>query len=98
MATTPRNYLSVPYAEKDQAKALGAKWDPARKQWYAPPGLDLGLFARWNNGTAAPPPAAKSSASPATAGFEAGKAVPGFRGGSRRGEFIPYAGDIPPWE
>ena len=26
--------LSVPYAEKDEAKGLGAKWDPSAKKWY----------------------------------------------------------------
>ncbi|WP_234363643.1 DUF5710 domain-containing protein [Streptomyces sp. TN58] len=29
-------WLDVPYAEKDQAKAAGARWDPAVKGWYAP--------------------------------------------------------------
>ena len=28
--------LAVPYAEKDDAKRLGAKWDPNTKVWYAP--------------------------------------------------------------
>ena len=27
-------YLNVPYAEKDNAKALGAKWDARVKKWY----------------------------------------------------------------
>ncbi|RZD80934.1 DUF5710 domain-containing protein [Streptomyces albidoflavus] len=31
-----RIWLDVPYAEKDQAKAAGARWDPAAKRWYAP--------------------------------------------------------------
>ena len=26
--------LSVPYAEKDQAKALGARWNFREKYWY----------------------------------------------------------------
>jgi hypothetical protein len=39
--------LSVPYAEKDGAKALGARWDPAKKTWYAPPGTDLEPLKRW---------------------------------------------------
>ena len=29
-------YLNVPYIEKDEAKNLGARWDPQRKKWYAP--------------------------------------------------------------
>lgn len=31
---TPRVYLAVPFAEKDAAKALGARWDPAKRCWY----------------------------------------------------------------
>ena len=31
-----RTYLEVPFAEKDAAKALGARWDPHKIQWYAP--------------------------------------------------------------
>ena len=31
-----REWLDVPFSEKDQAKALGARWDPAAKRWYAP--------------------------------------------------------------
>jgi putative DNA primase/helicase len=36
-----RTYLAVPYREKDEAKALGAKWDKQAKSWYAPEGVDL---------------------------------------------------------
>lgn len=39
-----RAYLDVPYAEKDAAKALGARWDPKVRRWYDPrpptPALD----------------------------------------------------------
>lgn len=34
MSTDNRTYLIVSYAEKDAAKAAGARWDPQRKQWY----------------------------------------------------------------
>ena len=34
-------YLHVPYAEKDIAKAHGAKWDGKAKRWYCPEGTDL---------------------------------------------------------
>jgi hypothetical protein len=40
-------YLKVPYEEKDHAKSLGAKWDPARKVWFIPDGKDVSLFAKW---------------------------------------------------
>lgn len=42
-----RTYLAVPYAEKDDAKQLGAKWDRAEKAWYVPAGMDLEAFALW---------------------------------------------------
>lgn len=29
-----RLYLDVPYKEKDEAKSLGARWDPEKKKWY----------------------------------------------------------------
>ena len=39
-----RAYLDVPYAEKEAAKALGARWDQSARRWYDPrpstPGLD----------------------------------------------------------
>lgn len=46
-----RVFLSVPFAEKDAAKSMGARWDAARKKWYVPHGLDVTLFARWSVGT-----------------------------------------------
>ncbi len=39
--------LEVPYSEKDQAKAVGAKFDPEKKLWLAPAGTDLTPLARW---------------------------------------------------
>lgn len=39
--------LDVPYAEKDAAKALGARWDGTARRWYVPTGVDVGLFERW---------------------------------------------------
>lgn len=37
---TDRVNIAVPFSEKDEAKALGARWDSAEKTWYAPAGLD----------------------------------------------------------
>jgi ribonuclease HI len=34
LAQTSRIYLCVPFAQKDEAKSLGAKWDATRKKWY----------------------------------------------------------------
>ena len=40
-------YLSVPFKEKNQAKAAGAKWDAKAKLWTAPVGADLAKLAQW---------------------------------------------------
>jgi hypothetical protein len=39
--------LKVPFAEKDTAKALGARWDAAKKIWYVKDVSDLTPFSRW---------------------------------------------------
>jgi hypothetical protein len=39
--------LKVPYAEKDEAKALGARWNAERKAWYVPDGTESAPFERW---------------------------------------------------
>ena len=46
-STMPATYLNVPFRDKDSAKALGARWDPARRQWYVPDGRELAPFASW---------------------------------------------------
>lgn len=40
-------FLEVQFKDKDQAKALGARWDASAKKWYVPDGLDLTLFNSW---------------------------------------------------
>ena len=52
--------LKVPYAEKDEAKALGARWNKERKVWYVADGQDAALFKRWQ--TAQPAPGAAPAA------------------------------------
>lgn len=42
-----RVVLTVPFAEKDQAKALGARWDSGLRTWYVPDGLSSAPFASW---------------------------------------------------
>ena len=39
--------LNVPFASKDQAKSLGARWNPKARCWYVPHGLDIQLFKLW---------------------------------------------------
>lgn len=80
--------LSVPFAAKDEAKRLGARWDAHKKVWYVQNLPDLTVFARWLNLTEAematlkPAPEAASdkgskSAKPAgVVGKPASKATP----------------------
>lgn len=67
-----RHNLKVPFAEKDEAKKLGARWDPARKLWYIDSKLDAGLFARWqpspHDGSAPAAAAPRSASRPRSAG------------------------------
>lgn len=39
--------LDVPFAEKDKAKFLGARWNPKIKKWYVPKGQEISKFERW---------------------------------------------------
>jgi hypothetical protein len=39
--------LKTPFAEKDAVKALGARWDAAKKLWYITDVADLTPFLRW---------------------------------------------------
>lgn len=39
--------LKVPFAEKDAAKKLGARWDAASKIWYVMDKADMSVFAKW---------------------------------------------------
>lgn len=40
-------YLTVPFAQKDKAKALGARFDGDARRWYVPSGLELAPFQAW---------------------------------------------------
>ena len=40
-------FLTVPYAEKDEAKALGARWNPTKRRWYVPDGVATTPFEKW---------------------------------------------------
>lgn len=42
-----RTNLNCPFHEKDEAKRLGARWDPAGKTWYIFGAEDLTPFMRW---------------------------------------------------
>lgn len=39
--------LKVPYKQKEEAKALGAKWDRREQSWYVPVGVDPAPLVQW---------------------------------------------------
>ncbi|PYE73376.1 phage/plasmid primase-like uncharacterized protein [Xylophilus ampelinus] len=47
-----RQYINVPYKEKDEAKGLGARWDRQQQSWYVPPGTNAVPLAKWAQGAA----------------------------------------------
>ena len=42
-----RNYIFVPYHQKDEAKKLGALWDSKVKKFYIPAYLEKNIFKKW---------------------------------------------------
>lgn len=42
-----RNYIYVPYEDKDEAKKLGAIWDNKERKFYIPYYLDKSPFEKW---------------------------------------------------
>lgn len=42
-----KTFIAVPYAEKEQAKRLGAEWDKEARSWFVPEGADLLPFTQW---------------------------------------------------
>ena len=48
--------LKVPFSEKDQAKALGARWNAELKQWYVPQGVNSAPFEKWFSNSDLPEP------------------------------------------
>lgn len=89
--------LKVPFAEKDAAKKLGARWDAANKLWYVEGKPDMAPFAKWS------PTQRDASApsAPTTSGRPAAKAKTQTEGllivGSRYVE-QPRVCDCLPWE
>jgi hypothetical protein len=51
-----RTDLAVPFERRETARSLGARWDPARKVWFAPDGVDLTefIFLGWVPGVEKP--------------------------------------------
>lgn len=91
-----KTYLNVPFAQKDEAKALGARWDAVQKKWFVPADKDAALFARWQAepGTVESP-RAKTSSSPISSSSK--KAASGVKTHATIKDFVAYDGDAPPW-
>jgi hypothetical protein len=90
-------YLNVPFAQKDEAKALGAKWDAVKKKWYVPTDKDMMLFRQWHvNQDAVTPQRTKASSKSKTS--ESSKNSEGIYTYALDKEFVAYNGDLPPWE
>ncbi|MDO9268404.1 MAG: DUF5710 domain-containing protein [Methylobacter sp.] len=89
-------YLNVPFAQKDEAKALGARWDAIQKKWFVPADKDIVLFARWQaeSGTVESP---GSKTSPAKVSSSSRKTAAGVKTHATVKDFIAYNGDTPPW-
>lgn len=97
-------YLNVPYAQKDAAKALGARWDAAKKKWYVPIDKDITPFSQWHSdfvprqtssSVAPKPPASKASTTKKTASANPNSGVFTY---PSIPDFAPYAGEEPPWD
>ena len=87
--------LVTPFAEKDAAKALGARWDATKKCWYIVDVDDLTPFMRWiPNLDAARDTGAKASASTQSVAVKTKPSV-----ASQPAADVPHCGcDVLPWE
>ena len=85
-------YLNVPFAQKDEAKALGARWDAIKKKWFVPADKDVTLFTKWQaeSGVAEPSRSKTSSSRNKPAGSVKTHAT--------IKNFVAYNGDTPPWD
>jgi hypothetical protein len=89
-------YLNVPFTQKDEAKALGARWDAVQKKWHAPADKDFTLFARWQMepGAATLP---KTTAPSSKITSTTRKTNTGVKTHAQDKDFIAYSRDLPPW-
>ena len=42
-----RIYLNCPFAEKDECKSLGGKWDNDQRKWYISENINKEKFQKW---------------------------------------------------
>jgi len=69
--------LECPYKEKDEAKAMGARWNASIKKWMVPANLldRLDRFSKWlpNHSSAAPQPQRRRRRAPLRTGVVTGQ-------------------------
>ena len=96
--TNSKIYLNVPYAEKDAAKAVGAKWDATNKKWFVSSELDITLFAKWQSSsiTQTTPLKAKAKSSKLVNTVVVNH-TPGVITYPADKDFVAYNGEQPPW-
>ncbi|KFI05731.1 DUF5710 domain-containing protein [Massilia sp. BSC265] len=83
-------FLNVPYAEKDEAKALGARWNPTKRRWYVPDGVATAAFAKW---------AGQGADGPAGGTVATGGRVDSYQGKTVTGtNYVALAHDCNPFE
>jgi hypothetical protein len=88
--------LVTPFAEKDAVKALGARWDAAKKLWYITDVADLTPFARWIPELAA---AQAAPSGPASLPGFGPTAAPRPRAASQAVINVPHCGcNVLPWD
>jgi len=92
-----KTYLNVPFAQKDAAKALGARWDAANKKWYVTADKDITLFAQWQSDSVKPESPSTTSKTKAQA-TSINIATTGVMTHAADKNFVAYNGDAPPWD
>lgn len=91
--------LVTPFAEKDAAKALGARWDSTKKLWYIVDVADLTPFLRWIPNLEAATQESVGSDAQATRPAEAGQIRRSARVITTSAVAVAHCGcKVRPWE
>ena len=99
-----KTYLNVPFAQKDEAKALGARWDTANKKWFVPADKDITHFARWQpqpgslESTATATSKPKSQTASTKTSSPGNNAALGVMTYAADKDFVAYNGNEAPWD
>jgi hypothetical protein len=86
----------MPFAQKDEAKALGTRWDAVEKKWFVPADKDITLFAKWQTDPGEVI-SRRSTAPSSKIGSASKKTSTGVKTHAQDKDFVAYSGDLPPW-